>query len=336
MVAVAIFYAILIFVACASIDQTNGWSFYGAYALLIPALFLFGVWAAIGPGITALRAVVFSLLGPLLVVAAVAGVFTAPTTQNVFFDSELGELKQFCIVFCLSLGICVACQVPFWMFRFVFGWQLIQESRSWTEKKISIRDILLITTIFAFAFAAPRYSAKMYFDATLARIKVGETELFETDDVDADGTPLVFKEVTVTEENIEELREEGKAFYDSYKSGMLTGVMAYSAIVAVLSLLFAPAVFLALRRSGTLKSVCGATLYLLVLFLTVSFLAVSLSSVGGWGQLFLNLIAVAFVFVTAAMFPLLVSRYCGIRLANRRDFRERKLESELVAIAVED
>jgi hypothetical protein len=274
------------FAACASVDQTNGWSFYGAYAVLVPALFVFGVWAALGPGITVLRAVVFSSFGPLLVVAAVAGFFTDQDMQDVFFDIELGKLKQCCIVFCFSLGVCVACQVPFWMFRFVFGWQLVQENRNWNEKKVSIRDILIITTIFAFAFAAPRYAAKMYFDATVDRIKIGETEFMETDDVDAGGIPLGFKEVTVTEENIEELREKGKKFYDSYQSSISTGVMTYSGIVAVLSLLFAPAVSLSLRRSGTLKGVCGATLYLLVLFLIVGFLTVFLSSTAVWGSCF--------------------------------------------------
>jgi len=119
--------------------------------------------------------------------------------------------------------------------------------------------------------------------------------------------------------------------YDPAKSGISIGVLVYSGIVAVLALLFVPAVSLTLSKSSTWKGVFIAALYLFLLFLSIGF-CVSLLSVGAmvtWGQMVPYLIGFGIVFVAASMFPILVSRRPGVRLVNNRHFRERRNEGTI-------
>lgn len=219
---IAIVYAILIFVTCIFNTFTNFWSFYIAWTIIVPALFLFGFWAALGSGMTWLRVTVMSLLGPLLFVAAIAGFYTSLSQGFLFGDDN--PLKIFTLVFLISFGACVACQIPFWFFRFVFGWQLIQKDRDWSQQKISIRDIFVLTAIFAFAFALPRIGVNMYFGLIAQEVQIGTTQFIETDEIDENGNQIVFNEVVVTKENIEEVKEAHNEQYKTYRSSMTTGV----------------------------------------------------------------------------------------------------------------
>ena len=321
MVAIAIVYGVMIFIACSLIWQTNIWSMYFAYALLVPCLFIFGFWAALGPGILWLRVVVFSSLGPLLAVAGVAGLAIFPSNGGIVgFESSSGSALV--MVFMAAFAVCVACQIPYWFFRIVFGWQLIQENRDWREKKISLKDIFFLTAVFAVGIALPGYAVNIFNDVLADQIKVGYTEMVPTDEMDADGVPLEFKSVLVTEENIKEIKELRKSQADS---GMLMGVFAYAAVTSVLSFLFVPVVVLSLRKSGTWKGVGVAALYLMAICLAAVFFNVLLfSGLTGWIQL-LNPYLYGFgtTLVAAAMIPIVFSRGGGFRLASRRDFQAR-------------
>lgn len=332
-VVVAIVYAMLVFVACSLNSATNFWSFYVAWTITVPALLLFGCWAALGSGVAWLRVTAISLLGPLLFVAAVAGFYTSFSQgypQGFFFDGG-GPFKIFTMVFLISFGACVACQIPFWIFRFLFGWQLIQKDRDWSQQKISIRDIFVLTAIFAFSFGLPSVGVNMYFDSIVQDVQIGSTELIETDEIDENGEPIVFNEVLVTKENIEEVRESRNKQYKEFRSSMTAGVLVYSAIVAVFALLFVPVVLLSLRTRGTGVGVFLAGIYLCLIMLIAGIVPNVLLSGAFivWEQFIPYLLAFTLLFVTAAMLPLIVSRSMGIRLASNRDFRKRRNESML-------
>ena len=341
-IGVAIVYGVLVSTACGLVNATDFWSFYFAWTIAVPSLLLFGCWAALGSGTTWLRVTVISLLGPLLFAAAVAG-FYASFSQRFLFDGS-NPFKVSTMVFLISFGACVACQVPFWFFRLLFGWQLIQKDRDWSQQKISIGDIFVVITIFAFAFAAPRIGVNMYFDLIVSEVQIGYTELIETDEVDKNGEPILFNEVLVTKGNIEEVKESRSKQYKSARSSMTIGVLIYSAIVATIALLFVPAVLLSLRKRGTGMGVVCAAIYLCLMML-VSGIVPNIFMSGAfivWAQFIPYLIGFTFVFVTASMLPLVVSRVMGIRLANNRDFRElrdettRKQSSESLAVATEN
>ena len=133
-------------------------------------------------------------------------------------ESTLPEECWF--VFMVTFVACLASQVPFWILRFVLGWQLVQESRDWFEQKISIQNIFFLTAVFAIGFAMTGYAANMYFDAMVNEIQIGHDDYVETDKVDADGTPVI-EYVEITEDNIEAMQEKRKEEYEPYKACLL-------------------------------------------------------------------------------------------------------------------
>lgn len=310
-VGVALVYAALIFISiCVSFNATFLSGFYIAYALLISSLVIFGFWAALG-----------------------SGAATDRFSQGMILGNESTLLEECWFVFMVTFVACLASQVPFWILRFVLGWQLVQESRDWFEQKISIQNIFFLTAVFAIGFAMTGYAANMYFDAMVNEIQIGHDDYVETDKVDADGTPVI-EYVEVTEDNIEEMQEKRKEEYEPYKAGLSIGVAIYSAIIAVVALLFAPAIWLTLRRSGTRIGVYVAALYLVAIFLAIGILNGIWMSAGlvVWGQMIVYVVGFGFALTIAAMIPLLLSRNLGIRLASARDFRERRDEEDDEAV----
>lgn len=319
MVGIALVYAILVFIACLLIEQTQVMSLYFGLALLLPIVFLFGAWAALGAGTTWLRVAVFSLLGPLMFVAAVAGVYAIMYSASTPSSDLLGPPRAFAMAVFVSFSFCVACQVPFWFFRFVFGWQFVDSKSKWEQQQVSIRDIFLLTALFAIGFSTPRFAADMYFDTVSNSIQVGYTEFVETED---DEGNVTMDNVVVTEENIEELREKRNRRYDTFRNSLTLAVIVYSVFVAVLALLFVPAVLLTLRMTGGVKGVCFAVAYLVLLYLGLVSIPI-MTVYGGfvtWSQLSTYLIGFGALAVAAAMIPLLISRSIGFRLATKRDF----------------
>ena len=327
MVAVAMVFAFIVFVGISLNGLTQFWSFYISWTIVVPALPVFGCWAALGMGAMWLRVTVFSLLGPMLFVAAIAGFYASQFWGGMAFLG-VDWMSPFELAFAaalLTFGCCVACQVPFWILRLAFGWQLIQTNCDWSQKKISIKDMFLLTAIFAFAIALPRFGTDIFWAKSINEVQVGQVEYVV--ELDADGVP-VQETIEITEENIEEFREKRRMENGTLKTGMLMGLLVYAAIVAVLALVFAPAVWLTLRMSASKKGVLFATIYLLALCLVSGGLIVffSFGNFVMWGQVIPYMIGLAILFVAAAIIPLAVSRRRGIRLVSNRDFRERRMK----------
>ena len=324
-VGVAFVYGVLIFIGSAFwtyVDAT-----YFVCVLTVSGLLIFGMWAALGSGVTSERVPVFSLLGPLLCISAIAGFATSQLSPGLFLDGERSWLEEYWFVFMVVFGICIAFQVPFWILRSVLGWQLVQESRDWIDRKISLRDIFFLTAVFAVGFALPSYASSMLYNTMVDQIQIGYLENVETDKVDVNGTPLYYELVEVTEDNIDEMRKKRSEEYGLIAQGLSLGVAASFGTAAVVALLFAPAVWLTLRMSGTAKGIFMAVPYLVAIFLAIM-LPYAFWFSGGfivWGQLIQDLITTGFGFIFASMMPLLLSRSLGIRVASKRDFRERRV-----------
>ncbi len=282
-----------------------GFSFYFAYLILVPMAFVLGAWAPLGQGSFLFRVVTLTMLGPLMLEAGLLGILIGLAESNFMFGNEMSHSKACFIVALLSIPICVATQVPYWMFRIGFGWQLVQFRSDWQEKKTSLRDMFLITAVFAIAIATPHFATDMIFDSIeVGAVELGQIEIVVTTLPDGSTD---FIETEVTEENIEQIRESGLSQNRSTRAGVPSGVLIYSAVVALLSLFFTPAIWLCLRNGSSVKSVCLAALFLFTLFVVIG-CVVTFLTFGwqvSWGQFISYLLGFASVFTAAGIVPLL-------------------------------
>jgi hypothetical protein len=249
---------------------------------------IFGAWAAIGPEAFGIRVAAYTLSGPLLILVGMLGLYL--TAPRTFFPGLLSFPKTCVVVALISIPICVATQVPYWAFRTLLGWEFVLEQSDWEEKKFSLQEMFLLTAVFAIAFAAPRFATEVISDAIASDVQIEAA--------------------------------------DSGGMGVSIGVIVYSAVIALLSLLFTPAVWFCLRKGSTVKGVYVAVLFLFVLLSGSG----CLGAVLAFGWQLPSWVIISYLFVFPAVFavggvlPLLASRRRGIRLVTRDDCREKSAQ----------
>ena len=97
----------------------------------------------------------------------------------------------------------LAAQIPFWFFRIFFGWQFVHNNRR-PAQSYSLRDIFVVTFIFALSFAVPQIAINLQkslddnFDPTIEMVEV----------VQPDGSVILSEQKRTDEAEIRRLRQE--------------------------------------------------------------------------------------------------------------------------------
>lgn len=311
-------YAIAIFLLGALSQVT--WRmvfFYFAYGILIPTLLVVGAWAGLGPGSLLKRTVISTSAGVLLIVAGMSGMEVVRPGTLGPYDYSLFSALGF--VVSLSIPICIAAHVPYWLFRALLGWQLIHVSNEWDDRKTTIRDMFVFTAIIAVSIAAPRYAADMVYRAQIDSLQVGQMEFVESEETDVDGTPI-FVEVEVTEENIYEFKEKRQRDGKSIGAGMALAILVYFLVFSLIASVFTPVIWFSLRKGSSEFSLwaCAMILFLLVITIGSAVPFIAFSGRVNWVQHLPYLFGYAIAFSIASVLPLLISHRAGIRLVTRK------------------
>ena len=211
-----------------------------------------------------------SLLLPLFVVAGYAGLTTNVYPTPIYVGNESDFARTAFVAFMFSFGFSVACQIPFWILRLIFGWQLVPKEEAPEKAKFSIQELFILTAIYALAFSLPGYAIDMALEINgNGNVEVGASEYFEPSQSDPN---LEYGLIHVTEQNVEQLRERRIEDNKMYRSRFYVISMVYYAIFAVAGLLFSPVIWLCLRRSGRFIGLGAAAIYLNVVFVVPMFL----------------------------------------------------------------
>ena len=208
--------------------------------------------------------------------------------------------------------VSLAAQLPFWFFRFFFGWQfsfgLLPPAESF-----SIRDIFVFTFLAALAFSGPQMVANTvqqssWFDPTMSFEEV----------LQPDGTTS-WEEVTITDQaKIDQRLREHK------RDQRLRFMLAYAAAAAygfAISLLSLP-IFLFVFRSKNPEVGCGLSAgYAFGWLLLVVGGLVAFAPVGAPGEIFgyLGCFLLSYGAIVSIIF--VCSRNTGFRLTSRRRFK---------------
>jgi hypothetical protein len=323
--AIVLVAAILVFFAVLLTEPIKLIRVYPVYTIAI-VLFVLGAWAAIGPGSFLLRVATCTFLGPLLIEAGASGLMLAD--RSFPFGGDPNQYRIYMIVFCFSIPICVATQVPFWFFRIAFGWQLVSKRGRQQEKKTSIKEILMITAVFAIAIASPRFASDLIVEVLVSEVKVGYTVYVPIDissDVTDDSNQL--NPQVVTADNIDELRELEREKYKMMGGNIPIGVLIYSIAVSLLTFFYVPTFWFCLRGDTSKGFLIGALFLFSITACTgtvSAILSFGLSIL--WNQGFAYILGFGLSAAIVGVLPLLVWHRLGNRLKTHKDFRNAELQ----------
>ena len=268
------------------------------YAILAATIIHGSVWSVLGPGKYALRLVATLAISSIVL----AGIFLAAAIAFGRQGQSGYVLMVSGLAVLYGIPFLVGAQVPFWVLRLAFGWQLLQEGQD--SVPISIKELLIVTVVFAMAFSAPTPAAMLesYY-------------LFELDIVQKmrDGGPVPMVNVDgefveVTKANVERIRARQFEFvYQRTWSVTLTGGTAF----LILSILVLPVIWNVMRSRN--KIIYGV-LYMVVVFL----IAMAIFEYFGSGMPPDYVAIAVFVSYLFIALPLFTSKQRGFRLKSGR------------------
>lgn len=207
----------------------------------------------------------------------------------------------------------VAAQIPLWIFRGFFGWRFTYRNES-TTSALSLRDLFLITFVFAIAVTAPQYPASLIAANSVRRIEVGNETFVQT--TQDDGS-IAFEEKKISAANVERLRADAR----KQATGMFNRfALTYSGIVSINSLLAVPCLLFVFRiRNPAIAFFCNVA-YAAIFYVLV---AAIYAFTNGLQFFFYQASLWALIVIGGSLFgfilPMSISRRCGFRLTTPRD-----------------
>jgi len=299
-------YAVLVSVVSSLIELTDGTAILYSYAVFYPVLMLSGAWAVLGPGSYAVRticsiAVVLTifLAGPLGIWMTSPGALSPAVIRLTVRPSPL--------ICCLGIPLICTAQLPYWLGRLIFGWQLIDSSKPPKQKKINLKEMLTITAVLAVCVAALTQTNLMSDPINVDRVEIGDTELVAVG-VTQSGE-IIREEVIVSEGNIDRFRQRQAAnAAEAAEDRLLFG--GFIVFIALSTLVNIPCFYLGMNNKNPVKGFCFAALYWLAPIFILFFATITI-----WPPphaesdfVFLNGIFLSLLFIVAAATPMLVVR----------------------------
>jgi hypothetical protein len=315
-------YAAVVFVTSLLIEPTFGVAFIFAYAVFYPIVMLSGAWAVLGPGSYVARTL--TSVGAVLVIffAGMFAVLLTSLPRRPFFDMEMSLWELLIVIGCFGIPLIVAAQVPYWLGRFIFGWQLIAESDTPKAKRLDIKEMLGITAVIAVVLVAPSQAVSILTQNFVQQIvEIGDTEIETQTDPNTGET--TFEEVVVDSRNIAKFQAERSA---SIAEGQRFGfgfVLGYAIVIAITTLINLPCFYLGMMVDKKGDAFSWAMFYwfgiCFVLFVGVTVMTQPPGNV--LAPMIIYFIFLSLIFAAAASLPMYVARFNGAKLIGRSDFR---------------
>ena len=307
-VAVSCFAAFLLF----AVDAGGGPDSFVPIALLmtmpLATAFISVTWSVFGPGSYIKRL----LWSHLVAIVVGLGYLAGGMMIGGIFDGNADDFFQ-AVLFVLAgiPAVSLAGQLPFWFFRFFFGWQFVL-GESEPRESFTLRDIFVFTFLCALGFAVPQMAANLvsdpWFDPTVSYEEVTQP----------DGT-VEYEEVILTDpQAIEQKRREHlqRRHYQMNMGFASTGIGAF-----VFSLLSFPVVIMMFRSKQT-NIGCGLIMAYAGIWFVLIIVVVSFFGGGpGIGEAFAYLFFVLALYAACIGVPIAVSREHGFRLTSPRRYR---------------
>jgi len=231
-------YAILVFVAMSLSQLIDGYAGLYIYAVFYPVLMLSGAWAVLGTGSYAVRTICSIAAVLTIVLAGALGLAIIFPRKFVTHDLPLSSVEIFVIIACIGIPLICATQIPYWLGRLIFGWQLIDEAKPPEQKKLDIKDMLTVTAVLAVCLVAPTRATSMVYQAFHNPIEIGDHEFGHVTDPTTGET--TWKTTTVSAENIDQFRREHATEAAQAQQFGLIAVSGYMLLVALSSLINVP------------------------------------------------------------------------------------------------
>ena len=312
-------YAVLVSVVSSLIELTDGTAIPYSYAVFYPILMLSGAWAVLGPGSYAVRTICS--------IAVVLTIFLADTLGIcITFPDEL-SLTDLQLICCLGIPLICTAQLPYWLGRLIFGWQLIDSSKPPKQKKINLKEMLTITAVLAVCVAALTQTNLMSDPINVDRVEIGNIELVAVG-VTQSGE-IIREEVIVSEGNIDRFRQRQAAnAAEAAEDRLLFG--GFIVFIALSTLVNIPCFYLGMNNKNPVKGFCFAALYWLAPIFILFFATITIwpPPLAESDFVFLNGIFLSLLFIVAAATPMLVIRTYGGMLVSREFFRKQPKDSE--------
>ena len=312
-------YAVLVFVVSSLTELTDGTAILYSYAVFYPILMLSGAWAVLGPGSYAVRTICSIAVVLTIFLAGALGIC-------ITFPDEL-SLTDLQLICWLGIPLICTAQLPYWLGRLIFGWQLIDSSKPPKQKKINLKEMLTITAVLAVCVAALTQTNLMSDPINVDRVEIGDTELVAVG-VTQSGE-IIREEVIVSEGNIDRFRQRqaanaAEAAEDRLLFGGFIVFIALSTLVNILCF------YLGMNNKNPVKGFCFAALYWLAPIFILFFASITI-----WPPpraesdfVFLNGIFLSLLFIGAAATPMLVVRRNGGMMVSREFFLQQSKNYE--------
>ena len=273
----------------------------------LATVFVGSAWAVFGPGSYLKRLFWSHLLCVVVGLGHLAGLIMLAWDIGTGSDIFWEPIKYFIIGIA---PVSLAAQLPFWFFRFFFGWQFTY-GLSPPAESFSLRDIFVFTFVAALGFAGPQMAINLaskpdWFDPTTTYEQVTQP----------DGT-VEWEEVVLTDQKI--IDEKNRDFERQNRLGILFWYAAAGVWSFGISLLSLP-IPLLIFRTNDRGAGCGLTAAYAFGWLILAAAIVGLWLPGPpgeilgylWGGLlsYVGLVSIVFGF----------SRSQGFRLSSPRRF----------------
>lgn len=327
-------YAAFVFVAVSLTKITDGHAVPYIFSIFYPILMLSGAWAVLGPGSYAVRTTCSIAAVFTIVLAGILGFWiTLPDDLALALaDSPLSLAEIFLALSCIGIPLICATQLPYWLGRLIFGWQLIDEAKPPKQKKIDLKDMLTITAILAVCLVAPTKATSMLYGSFFVdSVKVGDREHdFVTDPATGEST---WEEIVVSEENIDRFKREHAAEASQAQYFGLMFVAGYMVLIALFALVNIPCFYLGMSNENAAIGFCLAALYWLSLITILFIVSITITQprINEFSFVILYTIFPSLLFAGAAATPMFVARANGGKLVSRSFFRKPAEKSESLA-----
>ena len=225
MLGFSIVYALLIGVAFALLDFTQGFSFsLLAFPVAIATMVLAAAWAVMGVGIFLERTLVAISIASIVLLGLFAGIFFMQTSGSMDFFNQKDLV--FWIVSLSSFAAVIITQIPFWLLRLATGshWSFAGTN---VKPFIPLRDMFLIMLTFSLALSASQWASRLAIADALEAIVVGSEQFVY--DLETNNGELKM----VTEENIQQIRENELKLHSAQASLIATLYFVISAFLTL-------------------------------------------------------------------------------------------------------
>ena len=293
-------YAEFVFVVSSLTVLTDSNAILYSYAVFYPVLMLSGAWAVLGPGSYAVRTICSIAVVLTIFLAGPLGIWM--TSPEALSPAVIRlTVRPSPLICCYGIPLICTAQLPYWLGRLIFGWQLIDEAKQPKQKKINLKEMLTITTMLAVCVAALTQANLMLYDRITDRVEIGNIELVDVERARAD------------------------AALTSYQF-LFTGYMAFIALSTLVNI---PCFYSGMNNENPIKAFYFAASYWLTLALILFFAILTIPDLSG--GIFFALshgIFLSLLFAGAAAIPMFVVRTNGGKLVGRDFFLNLSKDSQ--------